>query len=189
MSEDRLDQLVAALGRTRPRLDDLTRARVAASLAESIRGEVAGASSPAIARLLPRRRRWIGGVAATAIIVAAGVASAWRGGVLLGLAAGHHDRAAPSAAPPHATPHPTGGRSPAAAPPVPAALPASATHPAVTEAAELGPPAAPPSAPAPRVPAAGAAALPRPPPRPPVVARVPAPPPVVVAAEIGRAHV
>ena len=65
MTTERLDQLAASLARTQPRLDDLTRARVAASLGAAL----AAPAQPAAAHRALRRRRWW--LAATATAAAA----------------------------------------------------------------------------------------------------------------------
>jgi hypothetical protein len=62
MSEQRLDDLAATLGRTRPALDDITRARIAGVLAAAAR-----TSGPI--RRPARHRRWAIGVAAVAVAV------------------------------------------------------------------------------------------------------------------------
>jgi hypothetical protein len=67
MSQDRLDELVAALASTRPVLDDITRARVAAGIAAASR-------TPQPVRRNPRRRWMIGGAAAAIVVLAIGLA-------------------------------------------------------------------------------------------------------------------
>jgi hypothetical protein len=75
--DDRLDHLLTALGRARPRLDDLTRARVAAGLAEAIG---APAASPP-RRRIPQLRRIAAITAAALVVVAVGAGFASRRGI------------------------------------------------------------------------------------------------------------
>jgi len=67
VSDERLDQLAAELARTRPVLDDLTRARVAAQLE-------AARTAPAPAPPVPRRRIAIGSAVAAALAITAWLA-------------------------------------------------------------------------------------------------------------------
>jgi hypothetical protein len=70
MSEQRLDDAVAALGRARPRLDDLTRARVAARLeAELARADQTAALAPGRPHARPVIIAALGGAVAAAVVI------------------------------------------------------------------------------------------------------------------------
>lgn len=108
--DDRLDHLLTALGRARPRLDDLTRARVAAGLAEAI----GAAAAPRPRRRVPQLRRIAAITAAALVVVAVGAGFASRRGILRGIPrvlgeppAGSHDAAA-ARRPPLEAPGPAG---------------------------------------------------------------------------------
>lgn len=82
--DHRLDHLLSALGRARPRLDDLTRARVAAGLAEAIAAPAAPAAAPP-RRRVPHIRRIAAITAAALVVVAVGAGFASRRGILRGI--------------------------------------------------------------------------------------------------------